>query len=222
MKRALMFVCSMMLVAAIGFVAGGVELPITIDPLDPDSRALLAPEGGSFFNPGPDPDGDIVFFMGKETASLPSDTYDLRHVIIQTEPLEEFTVQFSSRGGVDASGNPSHFIVFGWQDNKNYYYSYPASSTATRVARVVDGKHETLYNHNEIIWKRDRENYQTIKVTYRIVDGQGVVDTYINGELRMTYTFAEEHTPPAGQVGITMWNNPDHNAYIKDITLSSP
>src|SRR5690625_1432439 len=99
---------SVLLAACIAVVTGAGELPITIDPLDPDSRALLQPEGGSFFHPGPDPDGNIVFYMGKETASLPSDTYDLRHVIIQTDPLEQFTVQFSSRGGFDASGNPSH------------------------------------------------------------------------------------------------------------------
>lgn len=208
-----------LLLVAVTAAAADLEFPVTLDPLDPELRALVEPQFGSFFYPGPDPDGSIVWVMGTELASVPSDTYELRYVIFDIGEFKEFSLEFKTRGWAVGSGNPSQFIIFGWQDHKNFYYSYPAQSTATRVARVVDGKHETLYNHGKEIWWRDRERYQTVRVDVKEVDGRIVVDTYVNGELRMTYTFAEGQEPPAGKVGIAMWNNSAHNAYIKDITV---
>ena len=210
-----------------GLLAGGfagaaeVTLPITIDPLKPEHRELVQPQFGSFFYPGPDPYGNVVFIMGQEMATFPEDSYELRYVLFDIGELREFSLEFASMGWVGGSGNPSHFVVFGWQDYKNIYYSYPAESVATRVRRVVDGKHQTLFQLNEIIWFRDREKYQTVRVEVKEVDGRMVVDTFVNDELRMTYTYAEGEEPPAGKVGIAMWNNSAHNAYIKDITIKA-
>lgn len=50
-------------------------------------------------------------------------------------------------------------------------------------------------------------------------DGQRKVNTYVNGRLAMSYTFQPGEEPPAGRVGIGMWNLA-HSAYIKDIVLT--
>lgn len=209
----------LLLLMVAGFAAAE-EFSITIDPLNPEHQAIVEPLFGTPFYLGPDPDGEVVYMMGDQVASVPSDTYELRHVILNTQDLSEVSFQLESRGWATGSGNPSLFIIFGWQDHKNYYYTYPAESVETRVARVVDGKHQTLYRHGEFIWWRNREQYQTVRVDVKEVDGSTVVDTYVNGELKMSYTFEPGQEPPAGKVGIAMWNNAAHNAYFKNITLS--
>lgn len=207
--------------AALTGMAAAEPFTISFDPLNPDHRALMEPLFGTPFHLGPDPEGNIVFMIGEELASVPSDTYELRHVILNTDDLAEFTFEFEARGWATGSGNPSHFVIFGWQDYKNYYYTYPAESPESRVARVVDGQHQTLYRHGENTWARNRDSYQSIRVELKTVDGKSVVNTYVNGDLAMTYTFAEGQEPPTGKVGISMWNNVLHSAYYRNISLSA-
>lgn len=196
-------------------------LPATFDPLKSAHRNMFEPVFGTPFTIQFDADTVMAFYMGTHTATIPSDTYvNARYVLFKYDAIEDPTVQFQSRGGIEGSANPSHVVVFGWQDYKNYYYVYAAESPETRVARVVNGVHETLYRHGSVIWVRDRDKYQDLKVELKKVDGQSVVDTYVNGELAMSYTFEVGEAPPAGRVGIGGWNGA-HSAYFKNIKLAS-
>lgn len=221
----LLAVAGLVVLALQGAVAAqsltAADLPVTFDPLKSAHRELFEPMFGTPFNLGFDPVGTLVFYMGTDLAQYPGDVYsNIRYVLIKSEDLAYPTLEFDARGGTEGSGNPSHVVIFGWQDYKNYYYVYAAESPETRVARVVDGQHQTLYRHGSVIWYRDRDKYQHLKVELANVDGKTVVNTYVNGELAMSYTFPAGQEPPAGRVGLGGWNGA-HSAYFKNIRLSA-
>lgn len=195
-------------------------LPVTLNPLNAAHRQLLEPMFGTPLTIRFDPQGSAVFYMGTELAAIPNDTYtNIRYVLFPYEDVADHVLTLESRGGDEGSGNPSHYLIYGWEDYKNYHYVYVAESTATRISRVVDGKHQDIYNHGELIWVRDRGKYQEIKIDLGTVDGERVLNTYVNGELAMSYTFTADQEPPPGKVGIGMWNL-THSAYLKNISLA--
>lgn len=219
MRLKLLFV-SLLIVALGTVVASAVSLPFVVDPANPEHQSQFEPVYGTPWEVVTDPEDDKAFYMGTDLASIPADTYDrTRYVLVTEQNLVHPKLELKSLGGTAGSGNPSHFIIFAWQDYRNFYYIYPAESPETRVARVVDGQHETLYRHGSVIWVRDREWYQDLTLEVIEEGGQHKVNTYVNGYLAMTYTFKSGEEPPAGRVGIGMWNLA-HSAYIKDIVLS--
>lgn len=211
---------SLLAVALSGFAVSAQELPLVVDPANPEHQGLFEPMFGTPWELVTDPEGDSAFYMGTQLATVPGDTYNtVRYVLVSDANILNPKLDLKSLGGTEGSGNPSHFIIFAWEDYKNFYYIYPAESVATRVARVVDGVHETLYDHGAVIWVRDREWYQDLTLEVKEEDGQRILNTYVNGFLAMKYTFQPDEEPPAGRVGIGMWNLA-HSAFIKDIVLS--
>lgn len=196
-------------------------LPLTLDPRQPEHRQIFEPMHGVPFMVQYDEDGLLTYYMGTEKAAPPSDTYtNVKYVVLKGYAVENFTFEFGSRGGVEGTGNPSQFVIYGWEDTKNYHYIYVAETAATRVARVVDGKHQTLYEPKHPTWVRDKDVYHQLRVTVRD-DAEGrTVDTYVDGELAMSYTFGSSEAPPKGRVGIGAFNGP-FPAHFRDITLRS-
>ena len=220
MRSTWLVVPVLVLVLGVGAAASEGTWPLVIDPANPEHQALFEPVFGTPWEVVTDPEGEPAFYMGTQLANIPTATYDrTRYVLLTDEKLLNPRLDLKSLGGQEGSGNPSHFIIFAWQDYRNFYYIYPAESVETRVARVVDGVHQTLYRHGEIIWVRDRDWYQDLTLEVLEEDGQRKVNTYVNGRLAMSYTFQPGEEPPAGRVGIGMWNLA-HSAYIKDIVLT--
>lgn len=213
-KRTLgLLVVSVLLVWSMTALANESEpfgpLPLTLDPRIPEHRQAFEPMHGVPFSVAYDEDGLLTYYMGVDKASVPAGVYsNVKYVVLKGYVVDTFTFEFGSRGGVEGTGNPSQFVIYGWEDYKNYHYIYVAETAASRVARVVDGKHETLYEPKRPTWVRDKDVYHQLKVTVQDGENGRYVEVWVDGELAMTYTFAEGEAPPAGRVGIGAFNGP--------------
>lgn len=222
-KTVVMLAMSLVLTLGIAALATANEplgpLPLQLDPRIPEHRQAFEPMHGVPFSVQYDEDGLLTYYMGSEKAAPPAGVYsNVKYVVLKGYEVDTFTFEFGSRGGVEGTGNPSQFVIYGWEDYKNYHYIYVAETTASRVARVVDGTHQTLYEPKRSTWVRDKEIYHQLKVTVQDGEDGRFVEVWVDGELAMTYTFPADQAPPKGRVGIGAFNGP-FPAHFHNITL---
>jgi len=124
---------------------------------------------------------------------------------------EDFTFTAQARFGADPAGALADYaVVFGYEDENNYYYAlFNNAQNATQLFKVVDGKRGTaLATAGED--KLQGSAYHNIKV---IREGS-TIQVYVDGVEIMTVTGS---APSAGQVGVGSFND---TAYFKGVSVS--
>lgn len=194
-------------------------LPITLDPRIPEHQDVFVPMHEAEFGLRFSIDGALVYYMGTEVAAVPNDTYrNIKYAVLDGYPVDTFSFEFSSLSAPEGNQYKSRMVVYGWEDYQNYHYVYLASTNSTRVARVIDGKHETLHEFGKPTWSRDVDVYNHLRVSVDKDERGHYIEALVDGRSVLSYAFKADEVPPTGLVGIGSYNT-EHLTFYRDVSL---
>lgn len=167
------------------------QFNITFDWANPEHQALIIrPWPLLKYEITTDPFGNLTLHFPKGDADqAPPNSYDqMRFVIFDTPDLESFRLSVDQLGigsvtSTAPGGNRSLSMIFGYQDNQNWWVAYYTYTNSTRVARIVDGKQEYICRPLvEGQWWPNNEKYQVAEIRLERDGDDMVLRAYANGE----------------------------------------
>jgi len=158
-------------------------------------------------------EGDMAYFLNDTTyANLGGKR--LGEYSLLAAQYADFTFTAQAKLGDDVASNAlaDYAVVFGFQDNKNYYYAmFNNDKTATTLFKVVDGTREKLAAASDASttdWLTDNL-YHSIKVSRMGSE----IKVYFDNKLIMN---VNDDRFGAGQVGVGSYND---SAYFDDVKV---
>ena len=156
--------------------------------------------------------GSMRYFLNTTNYNSPDGSRPGEYSLIDNSDYGDFTFECLAKSADAAIGStfPDLGIVFGYQDDKNFYFAmFNGQATETSIDRYVNGVRTRLVMYNNPTFSDG--NYHSLRV-----EREGtIIKTYFDGTLILT---ADDGTFRSGKIGVGSFND---SGYFDDITIST-